>query len=37
VTWVTEEKFRHWLDAYEDAFEGHDPDAAAALFTENAT
>jgi ketosteroid isomerase-like protein len=34
---VTEQQFRQWLDAYEAAFEGRDPDAAAKLFTDDAT
>jgi len=29
---VTEEQFRIWMDAYGDAFERQDPDAAARLF-----
>ena len=34
---MTEEQLRAWLDRYEEAFEGQDPDAAAALFTADAT
>ena len=34
---MTEERFSAWLDAYGEAFERQDPDAAAGLFTPNAT
>jgi ketosteroid isomerase-like protein len=34
---VNEEGFRTWLDAYEQAYEARDPDAAAKLFSEDAT
>jgi len=34
---VTEERFRSWLDDYERAFEEQDADAAAKLFTADAT
>jgi ketosteroid isomerase-like protein len=29
--------FREWMDGYKRAYEGRDPDAAAALFTDDAT
>ena len=34
---MTEEQFKSWLEAYERAFERQDPDAAASLFTHDAT
>jgi uncharacterized protein (TIGR02246 family) len=36
MTTLTESQLRDWLDAYGRAWEGRDPDAAAALFTEDA-